>query len=62
MLQATESDRDHTGRLPFLLEHMARNKGATAAATIAGAAAGGAIAGPLGIAAGIAHHVSKVIK
>lgn len=51
-LWATESDRDHTGRLPFLLEHMARNKGATAAATIAGAAAGGAIAGPLGIAAG----------
>ncbi|DBB08767.1 TPA: hypothetical protein ACH3X3_007433 [Trebouxia sp. C0006] len=48
----TESSTGPSTRLPFLLEHMARNKGATAAATIAGAAAGGAIAGPLGIAAG----------
>ncbi|KAL0031941.1 hypothetical protein WJX79_007189 [Trebouxia sp. C0005] len=48
----TQSSTGQSTRLPFLLEHMARNKGATAAATIAGAAAGGAIAGPLGIAAG----------
>lgn len=47
-----ESSTQQSTRLPFLLEHMARNKGATAAATLAGAAAGGAIAGPLGIAAG----------
>lgn len=48
----TEFSTGQSTRLPFLLEHMVRNKGATAAATIAGAAAGGAIAGPLGIAAG----------
>ncbi len=53
-LQDAESSTGQSTRLPFLLEHMARNKGATAAATIAGAAAGGAIAGPLGIAAGMA--------
>ncbi|DBA88723.1 TPA: hypothetical protein ACH3X1_004148 [Trebouxia sp. C0004] len=47
-----DSSTGQSTRLPFLLEHMARNKGATAAATLAGAAAGGAIAGPLGIAAG----------
>lgn len=54
-VQGSESavtGQQQTTRLPFLLEHMARNKGATAAATIAGAAAGGAIAGPFGIAAG----------
>ena len=55
MLQGRESfaEPQQPSKLPFLLEHMARNKGATAAATIAGAAAGGAIAGPFGIAAGM---------
>lgn len=58
-LQDTESCTGQSTRLPFLLEHMARNKGATAAATIAGAAAGGAIAGPLGIAAGMTCDASS---
>ena len=57
-LQDADSSTGQSTRLPFLLEHMARNKGATAAATIAGAAAGGAIAGPLGIAAGTASVAS----
>lgn len=50
--ESAVTGQQQTTRLPFLLEHMARHKGATAAATIAGAAAGGAIAGPFGIAAG----------